>query len=128
MLGLKIPSFTACMNLIGDAFEEGAYSHCNLLCASTVDDSIMVCLDGSVFTAFEVIGTQRYLTSETEISHIDAVQDSTHHTLRPANHKIGMMFVRDPNRTKPQLEDIFKPTFDTINRLGLTQIISSRAD
>ncbi|MCC2524957.1 hypothetical protein [Vibrio coralliilyticus] len=119
MLGLKIPTFTACMNLIGDAFEEGAYSHCNLLCSSTVDDSIMVCLDGSVFTAFEVIGTQRYLTSETEISHIDAVQDSTQHTLRPANHKIGMMFVRDPNRTKPQLEDIFKPTFDTINRLGL---------
>ncbi|CCO46807.1 conserved hypothetical protein [Vibrio nigripulchritudo SOn1] len=119
MFGLNLPTITNILNILGDATQDNAFSHCNILCTSTIDESVTVCLDGSVFTVFEVVGTQRYLTEETEIDHIDAVQRSTSSTLKIGNHKIGMMFVRDPSRTEAQLRDIFKPTFDTIDRLGL---------
>lgn len=119
MLGLNLPTVTNILNMLGDTLQENAFSHCNILCPSMLDDSVTVCLDGSVFTVFEVMGTQRYLTDETEIDHIDAVQRATTSTLKIGNHKIGFMFVRDPHRTGSQLKDIFKPTFETIERLGL---------
>ncbi|MCG9579587.1 hypothetical protein L1D14_25600 [Vibrio tubiashii] len=116
---IKIPSLTSISNMVADLVQENAYSHCNILCPSNNNDSIIINLDGSVFTAFEVIGTQRYLTPETEHDHIQAVQQLTESTLRKNHHKLGIMYVRDPNRTEPQLNEIYKPTLDTIQRLGM---------
>ena len=119
MFNLRLPSLTTVANLIGNSLQENAYSHCNILCPSSKHPNIMLNMDGSVFTAFEVIGTQRYLTPETEYEHIQALHKLTESTLRNPHHKLGIMIVRDPSRTRPQLDEIFKPTIDTIRRLDM---------
>lgn len=118
-MNLSLPSFTTIANLVGDTLQENSYSHCNILCPSSNNPNVILNMDGSVFTAYEVIGTQRYLTPETEFDHIQAVQHLVEATLRNPHHKLGIMYVRDPNRTRPQLDEIFRPTIDTIRRLDM---------
>ncbi|EGQ9239472.1 MULTISPECIES: hypothetical protein [Vibrio] len=120
MLGL--PTFTQITNLISDALSDTAFSHCNLVCVSSYDPEVLINVDGSVFSVIEVLGTHRYLTSETEVSFINELDSSVRDTLREANHTIGMMYVRDPSRTAGQLDHCFQPTIDTIERLGIDAV------
>ena len=116
---LGLPSFTILSNIVADTVQNTAFSHCNILCVSTIDPHVLIGVDGSVFSVYEVIGTNRYLTPETEYSFIQELDKTTESTLRSPHHTIGMMFVRDPSRTRTSLDDIFKSTLDTIKHLGI---------
>ncbi|WP_281188468.1 hypothetical protein [Vibrio harveyi] len=117
MLGL--PSFTQITNLISDTLSDNAFDHCNLVCVSTIDPEVLITVDGSVFSAIEILGTHRYLTSETEVTYINELDNTVKDTLREPHHSIGVMYVRDPSRTQSQLNYCFQPTIDTIERLGI---------
>ncbi|MEI8659202.1 hypothetical protein [Vibrio sp. Hal054] len=114
-----LPSFNAITNIISDTTQNSSFSHCNLMCVSAIDSNVLLSMDGSVFSAFEVIGTQRYLTDETEQYYVDELADGLQSTLRDPRHKMGFMFVRDMNRNEKELDSMFKGTLDTIKRLGI---------
>lgn len=116
---LSLPTFTEVSNTLSDLYNDTAFSHCNLVCVSEYDENCIVTADGGVFSAIEIMGTNRYLTSETEVSYIAELDDATKDTLREPHQNIGIMYVRDPNRTMEQLNHCFHGTTETIKRLGI---------
>lgn len=117
MLGL--PTFSHVTNIIADCIQNNAFSHCNLMCISQHNPNVVINADGSVFSAIEILGTHRYLTNQTEVNYISEIEGSTASILREPHHTVGMMYVRDPSRTKDQLNNCFQPTIETIERLGI---------
>ncbi|ELP5729324.1 hypothetical protein QTV44_002591 [Vibrio vulnificus] len=118
-MNLNLPSFTAITNTISDWVSAHSFGYCQFLAPSVHDKYTLIATDGACLTAYEMVGMPRYLTNDTELDFIDQVERDTVNILRTPNHKIDLMFVRDPERTSVQLDDIFRAAQDTATRLGI---------
>ncbi len=118
MGSMPIPAFTALVNAISDQVTHHALGHCQLVTKSTLCKYTTITTNGGCVTAFEIVGMNRFLTPETERSYLQSLSDSVSDVLRVPHHKVGISYVRDRNRNKTTLEDIFSTTTDTIKNLG----------
>ncbi|MBF4437368.1 hypothetical protein ERJ77_23375, partial [Vibrio anguillarum] len=119
MFSLPLPSFKPITEALSDRFTHTAFSHCQLLLPSSLDNNAIILTDGGCVSAYEVVGVNRYLTKETELNYIDDVSDNMRSLLRTNHHRISINYVRDQNRTMTVLDDIYLPTQDSITRLGI---------
>lgn len=114
-----LPSFTALTSQLCDLLQSNAFSQCQLLTPSSECEYTLITTSGGCMSAFEIVGINRYLTDATEeeyIEHLDRVMTSV---LRAPHHRIGINFVRDQSRNTVVLDDMFQPTIDTIQRMGI---------
>lgn len=102
-----------------DVFHRNAYSYCQILSKSTFDSDTLIGKDGQCISIFEISGNFKYLTDETELYFIEDLHDQIDSQCRQAHYELDFHFVRDKERTLPELNRSFSPAENSIQRMGL---------
>ncbi|WP_318515622.1 hypothetical protein [Photobacterium leiognathi] len=121
---------TRILDQLSDLFSRNAYSYCQLLTKSEFCPYTLVCNNGDCLTFFEVDGSYRYLTPETEEMYIDDMHNITESMFEGAGFEIEFYFVRDNERTEDYLNQVFAGTINTIDYLKLRsgEVIKKQRD
>lgn len=103
-------------------------SYCKI--ATADDASTLVTEDGSLVSIIRLDGI-RYLVGNKEFSFlIDSIERSITSYMNGPGHAVQVVFMRDPEYVKREIEDSQRPALETMKRLGLDieELMKERVD